>query len=343
MKFQNIILDILRVLPKKLIQYLAGPPILIDGNALDPNIQIIARLNPQQKQKELVSPQDYRRAAKKLDEIALRNISGVTIRDEEINGSTGMMKIRTYQKNPNQENIPAILFFHQGGLVIMDTKTDDYFCSLLADRCNAKVISLDYRRCPEYNFPAGIEDAFALWDYVQSNSDILKINPKNIALAGDSAGGMISASVAHDLSHSGGVQPAALCLIYPWVTTSIENQQSIETCADMFPMTFETMEFFRNTVFPDGHNIDHLWANPLYQEDLRKLPTTIIATAGFDPIRDQGNKFVETLKESGVEVIDYCFNHLPHSFLILGRISKGAQKANNIIASELSKILNKHE
>ena len=78
MKFQNIILDILRALPKRLIQYLAGPPILIDGNALDPNIQIIARLNPQQKQKELVSPQDYRRAAKKLDEIALRNISGVT-------------------------------------------------------------------------------------------------------------------------------------------------------------------------------------------------------------------------------------------------------------------------
>ena len=74
MKFQNIILDILRVLPKRLIQYLAGPPILIDGNALDPNIQIIARLNPQQKQKELVSPQDYRTAAKKLDEIALRNI-----------------------------------------------------------------------------------------------------------------------------------------------------------------------------------------------------------------------------------------------------------------------------
>ena len=73
------------------------------------------------------------------------------------------------------------------------------------------------------------------------------------------------------------------------------------------------------------------------------MPTTIIVTAGFDPIRDQGNKFVETLKESGVEVIDYCFNHLPHSFLILGRISKGAQKANNIIASELSKILNKHE
>jgi len=340
MKFQNIILDILRVLPKKLVQHIAGSPISIDGNTLDPNIQIIAKLNSQQMQKALVTPEDYRRAAKKLDDIALKNITGVTIKDEEINVSKGELKIRTYHKNFDKDDNPAILFFHQGGLVIMDTKTDDYFCSLLADRCNAKVISLDYRRCPEHNFPAGIEDAFALWEYVQSNSNLLKINPKNIALAGDSAGGMISAAVAHDLSHQDRIQPTALCLIYPWVTTSIENQQSIDSCADMFPMTFETMEFFRNTVFPDGHNIDHPWANPLYQEDLSSLPPTIIATAGFDPIRDQGNKFAKTLKDSGVKVVDYCFNHLPHSFLILGRISKAVQKANNIIANELSKLLN---
>ena len=223
----------------------------------------------------------------------------------------------------------------------MDTKTDDYFCSLLADKCNAKVISLDYRRCPENKFPAAFEDAFALWDYVQMNSETLKINPNSIALAGDSAGGMISATVAHDVRDKGGIQPAELCLIYPWVTTSLENQQSIESCADMFPMTFKIMEFFRNTVFPDGQNVDHLWANPLHQDNLRNLPPTIIATAGFDPIRDQGNQFVDLLKKAEVEVTDYCFSELPHSFLIFGRISKAAQKANNIIAQDLSKILNK--
>ena len=79
MRFQNIILDLLRVLPKNIIQYLAGQPIVIDGNILDPNIQIIAKLNSQQIQKELLEPEDYRKAAKKLDEIALKNISGVII------------------------------------------------------------------------------------------------------------------------------------------------------------------------------------------------------------------------------------------------------------------------
>ena len=341
MNFQNLVLDLLRVLPKKLIQYIAGPPIIIDGNTLDPNMQIIAKLSLQEQKKILVSPEELRTATKKLDQIAIKNISSVTIKDDEIEGSTGKMKIRTYQKDIYQENAPAILFFHQGGLVIMDTKTDDYFCSLLADKCDAKVISLDYRRCPENKFPAAIEDAFALWDYVQSNSHTLNINPELIALAGDSAGGMISATLGHDLRDKGGIQPAALCLIYPWVTTSIENQPSIESCADMFPMTFEIMEFFRNTVFPDGENVSHLWANPLHQDNLRNLPPTIIATAGFDPIRDQGNKFADLLKKAEVEVIDYCFSELPHSFLIFGRISKAAQKANNIIAEDLSKILNR--
>ena len=114
MRFQNLILDILRVLPKKLIQYIAGPPITIDGNTLDPNMQIITKLISQEQQKILVSPEELRRATKKLDEIAIRNIPGITIKDEEIVGSIGKMKIRTYQKDMGQENAPAILFFHQG-------------------------------------------------------------------------------------------------------------------------------------------------------------------------------------------------------------------------------------
>ena len=66
MRFQNLILDILRVLPKKLIQYIAGPPIIIDGNTLDPNMQIITKLISQEQQKILVSPEELRRATKKI-------------------------------------------------------------------------------------------------------------------------------------------------------------------------------------------------------------------------------------------------------------------------------------
>ena len=101
------------------------------------------------------------------------------------------------------------------------------------------------------------------------------------------------------------------------------------------------MEVIWKTVFPNGQNVYTWGDNPLHQDNLRNLTQTIIATAGLDPIRDQGNQFVYLLKKAEVEVTDYCFSDLPHSFLIFGRISKAAQKANNIIAQDLSKILNK--
>ncbi len=342
MKFQNLFIDLLRILPKKVLRYLAGNPIQIDGNTLDINMQIISKLSSKENRKKLVSTNDYREAAKLLDDLALPNISGVKIEDQEITAPHGQMRIRTYKKESKEHPNAAILFFHQGGLVIMDNKTDDYFCSLLSDKCSATVISLNYRLCPENNFPAAIDDGFALWNYVQENAKLLNINPKSVALAGDSAGAMISATMAIELRNKEGFQPAALCLVYPWTTTSYENQPSLQSCADTFPLNLETVEFFRKTVFPNDKNIDHPWANPLHQNDLTNLPPTIIATAGFDPIRDQGNQFVKVLKEAGVKVIDYCFESLPHSFLVLGRISLAAQKANNTIADNLAKILNKN-
>ena len=342
MKLQNLLIDLFRILPKKVLRYLAGDPVQIDGNTLDVNIQLISNLSAKENRKKLVTPDDYRHAAKSLDNLALPNISGVEIKDQEIIVPDGPMQIRVYKKKSNINKNAVILFFHQGGLVIMDNKTDDYFCSLLSDKCSATVISPNYRLCPENDFPAAIEDGLSLWDYVLENADSLNINPQLIALAGDSAGGMISATMARILSDRGGVRPAALCLVYPWVTTSFENQPSLKSCADVFPMTFETVEFFNKTAFPNNKNAEHPWANPLQQNDLKNLPPCIVATAGFDPVRDQGNQFVEALKKAGVKVFDYCFDSLPHSFLIFGRISSVAQRANNTIANNLANILNKN-
>ena len=342
MRIQNLFLDFLRILPEKILRNFAGKPIVIDGNTLDTNMQIISNLSSKGPRKKLISPQDYREAAVLLNDLALPNIYGVEIKDQEIIGPDGSIQIRVYKKKSNKEKSAAILFFHQGGLVIMDNKTNDYFCSLLSDKCSATVISPNYRLCPENNFPAAIEDGLSLWDYVVANANSLNIDPKSIALAGDSAGGMISATMAIVLRDKGGIVPAALCLVYPWVTTSFENQPSLKSCADVFPMTFETVEFFNKTVFPDNKNAEHPWANPLKQNDLKNLPPTIVATAGFDPVRDQGNQFAEVLKKAGVKVFDYCFNSLTHSFLIFGRISNVAQRANNKIADNLSNLLNKN-
>jgi acetyl esterase/lipase len=110
----------------------------------------------------------------------------------------------------------------------------------------------------------------------------------------------------------------------------------MQSCAEMFPLTRATMEMFNANVFPNDKNIDHDWANPLHNENLQKLPPAIIATAGFDPVRDQGNEYAEALAAVGNQVTHYCFGKLSHSFLCLARVSNPVQKACEQLARDLA-------
>ena len=340
MSLQNLILDALRRAPTFITQKLAGPPLSIDGHELDPNLQILANMAAKQAGEPPQNAVEMREVADGFKAMGLPRRRGIKINDVTLPLATAELKARIYSpKNANATD-PCILFFHQGGLVVMDETTDDRFCSVLADECGAKVISLGYRLCPENKFPAAIEDGLALWDYVHDNAEALQIDKRRVALAGDSAGGLIAATmcqVLRDKNQSEKTpQPAAQLLAYPWVSTKIETFGSAVSCADTFPLNTHTMDLFNAAVFPNDKQIDHIWANPLHNENLQKLPPAIIATAGFDPIRDQGNEYAEALSAVGNQVTHYCFDELTHSFLMMGRISDAAEAACVQIARDLA-------
>ena len=350
MGIQNLILGALRRAPHSLIAKMAGQPIEVDGHVMDANIQILANMAAKQAANGPPPPTDlsdkealsaFRDGANAFDPIALPRRRGVSVEDVVLPLATGELRARIYAPKKASSTDPCILFFHQGGLVVMHHLTDDYFCSVLADECRAKVISLDYRLCPEHGFPAPIEDGLALWDYVHEKADELAIDVRRVALAGDSAGGLIASVMCQVLRDRGqedkfAPQPAAQLLVYPWVSTDMNAGGSVDSCADMFPLNRHVMDLFNQTVFPGGKNMDHAWANPLHNENLQKLPPAIIATAGFDPIRDQGNEYAEALGAVGNQVTHYCFGELTHSFLCLGRVSDAAQEAGVQIARDLA-------
>ena len=342
MNLQLLILDALRAMPHWLLTWIAGRPQEIDGNRLDMNMQLLAKLSARGSKASDKSPgvDDLRRTAAEFNELNLPALAGVSTLDTIVELLGNSLKARIYRPASDTNPKPAVLFFHQGGLVIMDHLTDNHFCSLLAARCGAVVFSLDYRLCPENAFPAPIEDAKALWEHVQTFSDDYGIDPERVALAGDSAGGLISSTLALILRDEGGRQPKALCLAYPWVTPINENQPSHSSCANTFPLTADTMQFFNSQVFPNDLNKHHPWANPLHAKSLAGLPPTIIGTAGFDPIRDQGNTFARRLKESGNEITHFCFESLTHSYLMFGRVSNEADRACETLAVALSQRLN---
>ena len=343
MNMQLAIIDLLRGMPRPLLRMLAGKPSSIDGNTLDLNMHMMAKLAARGAgdSEAPMSVDAFREAASAYNGLNLPVADGVTTSDTALPLLGNHLQARIYRPATLSGPLPAVLFFHQGGLVIMDHLTDDHFCSLMAAHCKAVVISLDYRLCPEHAFPAPIEDAEALWHHVQENAAAMNIDPQRVALSGDSAGGLISSSLAISLRDKGGVQPAAICLAYPWVTTNNENQPSLSSCANTFPLTADTMHFFNEQVFPDDREKDSALANPLQVEDLSKLPPTVIGTAGFDPIRDQGNAFAQRLIDAGNEVEHFCFKSLTHSYLMFGRVSRAAEEACETLASSLSEILNR--
>lgn len=338
MGLQRLVISLLKNLPSGLVNTIAGTPLIIDGNRLDPNIHILSKIAPPPKQQSIA---EMRAAvAASFKDLNAPRRKSVHVVDTSFKGPESTLPIRIYEPDGIEANAPAILFFHQGGLVLMDLDSCDTFCSVMADECGAKVISLDYRLCPENEFPAAIDDAFALWDYVQEHAAGLSIDPNRVGLAGDSAGGLIAANVAIKMrSERRKIRPCAQLLIYPWVTTDVENQPSLESCAECFPLNSATMELFKEVVFPNGKKANSPLANPLKARSLKNLPPAIVATAGFDPIRDQGNAFAARLAAEGNSVSHHCFKHLSHSFVALGNVSKAAEAASVQLARELRALL----
>lgn len=339
MNIQKLILSAIRALPGSLVGKMAGPPLEIDGYRLDPHMHLAS------KSADLSAGDGGIEAYRAGAAAALAMTNGPPRRsvkwlDIEFAGPGGALTMRHYKPAQADDIQPAILFFHQGGLVILDLDTCHTFCTQLAEICRAQVFSLDYRLCPESTFPEPIDDAMALWDHVQQNAGSLNIDPTRVAVAGDSAGGLISANMCQLLKARGGVQAAAQLLAYPWVTTAIIESGSMVSCADTFPLTRDSMEFFNSYVFPDGRMIDHALANPIDNPDLSGLPPAIVATAGFDPIRDQGNAYAEKLKAAGNQVTHYCFGTLTHSFLSFGGVTRVAEQACEQLARDLSIHLN---
>ena len=340
MGLQNMVLGLLRNLPAGMKRRLAGAPLEIDGHVLDANLQIMANMAAKQAGDPPDTVEGFREAANAFDPMGLPRRRGVSIEDTVIDGPGGPMKARIYCPKQTTDADPAVLFFHQGGLVVMHHLTDDHFCSVLADECGAKVISLDYRLCPEAPFPAPIEDALALYDHVQANGEAMGIDVRRVALAGDSAGGLIAATLTQILRDRKEKRPpAAQLLAYPWVATDMPEEGSMLSCAECFPLNSATMDFFNATVFPGDKGKDHPYANPLLNDNLTGLPPAVIGTAGFDPIRDQGDDYAERLQAAGNQVTHYCFSSLTHSYLVMGRVSDAAERASVQLARDLAKLL----
>ncbi|MGE0659258.1 MAG: alpha/beta hydrolase [Reyranellaceae bacterium] len=232
--------------------------------------------------------------------------------------------------HPDNELIPALVYYHGGGWVIGDLDTHDVTCRQLAAASGCAVVSVNYRKAPEHRFPAAIDDAYAVASWLATHGGDLRIDGHRLAVGGDSAGGNIAAVVAlmaRDALAAGGNAPSfrLQLLIYP-ATDMTMMHDSLTRYGDGYLLTRDAMAWFIDHYMKDADRRD--WrASPLFAPSLQGLPPAHVITAGFDPLCDEGRAYARRLAQEG-NTVDYLeYGGMVHGFIGMGGLVATANRA----------------
>ena len=282
---------------------------------------------------ETLSPAEARRAAAD----ALKAVAG---RCEEI-GRVEDLKL-PYPERPIPIRIytpaadgpfPCLVYFHGGGWVVCDLDTHDSVCRAIARRAGAVVVAVDYRLSPEYRFPAAVEDCYAATRWVAANAPRLALDPRRIAVGGDSAGGNLSTVMCLKSRDEGGPALALQVLVYPVTDLASFDTASYSEFAEGYNLTRAEMEWFRGHYLARIEDAQSPYASPLLAPDLRGLPPALVITGECDPLRDEGEAYARRLAEAGVEVTCARYGGMIHPFFSLGGVLSQGRRAIEQVAA----------
>jgi acetyl esterase len=221
----------------------------------------------------------------------------------------GDLKIREYCPEKIASSSP-ILYFHGGGYVLGGIESHDAALQFFAAEIGSKIFSLDYRLAPENKFPSSLQDANLALEWLGKK---LSLPISEISLCGDSAGGHLSASLSTYRAINNLELPLSQCLIYP-MTDPLCNSKSHVDFASGFLLSQKAMIWFWEQLMNSRENL----TDPVFNltiDPKANLPKTLIITAGFDPLSDEGESYARLLDEIGNEVQQIHYPHLIHGFV----------------------------
>ncbi len=318
--------------PRSLLKRLFTSPTMRDGHTLDSQVELILLL-ARIARKPHTHEFPIAAARRDLDANALvfapKSAPLSEVRDFNLDGT----KVRIYRPHALPAKAPALVYFHGGGWATGSLDSHDGPCRVLANDARAIVVSVDYCLAPEHRFPAAFDDALAAFRAIGRAASELGIDPARIAVGGDSAGGNLSAAIAREL-RSDTIRPCFQLLIYPAVDATM-SCRSIQTLGHGFFLERETMDWFVNHYVPNRNDRKDPRVSPLLADDLKSLPPALIVTAGFDPLRDEGEAYAEKLRAAGNAVEYRCYGSLIHGFINTGGAVSAAKSALSDSASAL--------
>ncbi|GHF13318.1 hypothetical protein GCM10017044_04130 [Kordiimonas sediminis] len=280
---------------------------------------------------------DYRKAAEEIM-ISLAVPSSEIDSVENVRLTGGTVLVRRYVPNDitDAEN-PAILFAHGGGWALGTLDGYDSFCRRLAKQSGMQVFSVEYRLAPEHPFPAGLNDVIEAYKALRLDAQTYNIDRDRILLCGDSAGGNLVAATCEHLSTTDIPMPAGLAMIYPM--TDVSGQTDYPS-----RRLFGTGEYFLEEAMIDWSTEQYLTdkqdrhnplVSPVLSDNLGLYPKTLIITAGYDPLRDEGIAFYDRMVKAGGQATHVNFETTIHAFLSFDRVLPVAEKARDVLIEHL--------
>ena len=254
-----------------------------------------------------------------------------TVWDATIPAPHGELPIRIYRPEAGPPR-PIFLYLHGGGWTFGDLDSHDHLCRRIAAAADCMVVSLAYRLAPEHRYQDQLDDVTTAIRWLTAHGDELGGDPTRIAVGGDSAGGNLSAGATLRLRDEGGPKVALQVLIYAATAPYFDTLSCHENGEGYWLTRADLMWFWDNFLGPDPAARHDPYAAPGTAPDLRDAPPTLVITAAFDPLRDEGEVFGYKLRAAGVPVHIRRFTGMIHGFIALPAPIPAGNRAVGMIA-----------
>jgi acetyl esterase len=315
-------------LPRQLRRRIAGRPVRLDGQTLDVDMQLVLRLQ------QLAGIPRVETLPIPAGRALLRDQSAIVsghqpvgeARDLSMSGPAGTLPMRLYVPRGTTGPSPLLFFIHGGGWVYGDLESHDGICRYLTEQAGVRVLAVDYRRAPEHRFPAAVDDCSAAYSWLLEHAEELGADPARIAIGGDSAGGNLAIGVCLRARDEGRPQPAAQILVYP-ATDFSQRLPSRGMFGEGFYLSREFMDRCEAAYVAAGTDTSDPLLSPLQAKDLSGLAPAYVVTAGFDPLRDEGEAFARRVADDGGVVQLRRESGLIHGFFNMVGVSAAARAA----------------
>jgi acetyl esterase len=320
-------------LPRPVLRAMAGAPIRLDGRELDLETQLLLRVGRKLHKVAGSVPLDVARAGMEADALSVgpERRPMMCVEDRDLGAG---VRARMYVPHEPPPPRPLLLFVHGGGFALGSIESHDLLARLLADEAGCVVLSVAYRLAPEHPYPAAVEDVMHAYARARELAKSrLASDGARIAVGGDSAGGNLSAVLCLEARRRGLPQPTAQLLFYP-ATDFTMSMPSHRTFRSGFLLEERSIVWYREQYVPDPA----LWTDPRvsphFEKDVSGVAPAIVHTAGFDPLRDEGDAYARKLAAAGVRVEHTCHGGLIHGYANMG-VLPAALEATRLAARQL--------